>query len=207
MSDKAKQNLTVADKVTLSPAQRAELVQRVAAAKVLGRDAVIEAAKVTHAVIEAGLIGPKDKGGEWESQGDYAAALGVSGGNLSGLKALGKAMALGLGVDHPGFDAVYSQRQRLGKVAGKAVRLNTITAEAKRLAKTPRAVTPASTPAATPDKSEPEGVFTACDVIRKGIGDLSREDARTLVASLSTLLAEAKDRVKSAPADAEADAS
>ena len=198
---KGKQNLSIEDRPTLTPAQRRELVARVESARVLGRDAVIEAARVTHAVIEAGLIAPKDKGGEWETQGDYATALGVSGGNLSGLKALGKALALGLDTGHPAFDAVYSQRQRLGKVAGKAVRLNTITAEAKRLAKTPRAVTPASTPTATPDKAEPEGVFTACDVIRKGIGDLSREDARTLVASLSTLLAEAKDRVKAAPAE------
>lgn len=201
----SKQSLTAPgeERVTLTPTERAELVARVETARVLGRDAVVEAAKVTHAVIEAGLIGPADKGGEWETQGDYAKALGVSGSNLSGLKALGKALSLGLDVEHPAFDAVYSQRQALGKVAAKAVRLSTITAEAKRKAKTPRAVTPASTPTETEEESKPEGVFSAVSVIREGIPTLTREDARTLVASLSTLLEEAKQQVKAAPAEAQ----
>lgn len=198
----AGRNLSTEDTPTLTPTERAELVARVEAARVLGRDAVIEAARVTHAVIEAGLIGDTEKGAEWATQGDYATALGVSGGNLSGLKALGKAMSLGLDTGHPAFDAVYSNRQALGKIAKSATRLSAITAEAKRIAKTPRTVTPASTPTDTTPDETPEGVWTAVGVIRDGIGDLSREDARTLVASLSTLLAEAQAQVKAAPAEA-----
>jgi hypothetical protein len=189
---KSQQNLTLEDKVTLTPVQRAELVARVESARVLGQEAVVEAARVTHAVVEAGLIGDTDKGAEWSTQGDYAVALGVSGGNLSGLKALGKALALGLDTGHPAFNAVYANRQSLGKVAKSATRLSAITAEAKRLAK--------STPTAPVEADAPEGIWTAVSVIREGIGDLTREDARTLVASLSTLLEEAKGRVKSAPA-------
>jgi hypothetical protein len=152
------------------------------------------------------MIGDTSKGAEWATQGDYADALGVSDGLISGLKALGKAIALGLGEDHPAWDAVYSQRQSLGKVAAKADRLSTITAEAKRKAKATRSTTSNEEPKdETPeDDGTPEGVFVACEVIRKGIDDLTREDARTLVASLSTLLAEAKARVAAAPVPAKA---
>jgi hypothetical protein len=195
------QNLTIEDKGTLTPVQRAELVAKVEDLKERGKGLVVEQAKVTYAVVTGGMIGDTEKGAQWATQGDYADALGISGGLLSGLKTLGKAMALGLTEEHPAWDAVYSQRQSLGKVAAKADRLSTITAEAKRKAKATRAVTPASTPTATPEESKPEGVFTAVGVIREGIPTLSREDARTLVASLSTLLAEAKEQVKSAPAE------
>lgn len=183
--------------------ERAELVARVDAVRESGRSLVIEQARVTHAVIVAGLIGDTDKGAEWATQGDYADALGVSGGLLSGLKALGKAMALGLTPAHPAWEAVYSQRQSLGKVAAKADRLSTITAEAKRKAKATRAVKSGQEPG-TPEEEEnsaPEGVFSAVGVIREGIPSLSRADARTLAASLSQLLEEAKAQVKAAPAE------
>jgi hypothetical protein len=198
-----KKNLTApGEESTLTPAQREEIVAKVADLKERGKGLVVEQAKVTHAVVTGGMIGDTSKGAQWATQGDYAYDLGISGGLLSGLKALGKAMSLGLAEEHPAWDAVYSQRQSLGKVAAKADRLSTITAEAKRKAKATRAVTPASTPAdETPEEDEtPEGIWTAVGVIREGIGDLSREDARTLVASLSTLLEEAKAQVKAAPA-------
>lgn len=189
-------DLKVADEPTFTPEQAEEMRQRVDSARVLGRDAVIEQAKVTHAVVSLGMIG---KGKVWESQEDYATALGVSGGTISGLKTLGKAMSLGLAPEHPAWDAVYAKRQSLGKVASKATRLNTITAEAKRLAK-PRAVASASEPSKTPEPTADalESVQDALQYIREAIPTMDTAEATILANSLSTLLSDAQEQAKRA---------
>jgi hypothetical protein len=63
------------------------------------RDSRIAAARAAHAVEVAGLVG---KGGEWSSWNDYAErGLGYArgGGGITGLRRLGKALALGIDPD------------------------------------------------------------------------------------------------------------
>jgi hypothetical protein len=74
----------------------ASLVDR---SKKVDREARIACAKATHAAFEANLIGSD---GEWENQKAYAAALHVSEGQITGLKRLGQALALGVDPDEIG---------------------------------------------------------------------------------------------------------
>ena len=57
------------------------------------REARVHAAHATRYAVEQGLIGAD---GEWKTQDDYAAALGVSKGTVTGLKRLGVALAAGV---------------------------------------------------------------------------------------------------------------
>jgi hypothetical protein len=194
-------------KVTLTVEQRAELLARVDSAKVSTRDAVIEAARVTFAVVSSSLIGKHD-GAEWETQGDYARdGLGVSPGLVSGLLALGTAMDRGLTPEHPNFDVVYAQRQSIGKAAkedrkgfGHIVKAAKVAAKPK-----PRAVSPASesdTPATDTDTYTV--VVDALDAIRDMLGHLTADQSRAVSSSLVTLAQAATDRAKVAAAEEKA---
>lgn len=215
LTTSAHKDLTVEDSspVKVTATERAELVARVDRAKVGTRAAVIEAAKVTAAVMSSGLIG-SHAGAEWKDQGDYAArGLGVSGGTLSGLIALGTAMERGLGEDHTNFEVVYANRQSIGKAAKDPNHkgFSHIVTAAKHVAAgrkadgTVKAVTSAteSAPTAPPVAGDFEPVRVALDLIRDAIPTLSRGDARALLNSLATLSEDAGKRVKDAPAETE----
>lgn len=192
-----------------------EIRARVEDVKLKGREYVEEAARLTLAVFEGGFIG---KGRLYPEQGDYAKALGVSGGTISGWLTYGRALALGV----EGSDAatVYAHRQSVGKAlkgaksktaAMKAVR-QTINAKAKADAAkaTERNATRtnnATAPPAKPGKGEAwTAVEAALDTLRKSRTTLTADQRRTVVSSLSTLLAEYGNGSSSARSSEKSDA-
>lgn len=180
--------------LSYTPEQAAEVKARVEGMRVKGRELVIEAARITFGVVSSGMIG---KGKVWETQGDYAQALGVSGGTISGLLALGTAMDRGLTEGHRNFEVVYAQRQSIGKAAkdkghtgfSHIVKAAQVAAKPK-----PRAVAPASTTdTPTPDTSLYDQTVAALEFIRESLDALTADQSKAVSNSLVTLAQTAHD--------------
>lgn len=214
-----KAKATAGMKTRNTAAQVEEMRTRVETLRGQGQDIVIEQARLTLAVVDGGFIG-KEKdpttgkvitapGAAWQTQGAYAAALGVSPSYLSGLVSLGRAMARGIVPGHKEWDVVYLNRQSIGKAVapkdGKTPLVRDIVAAAKAgtravaagKAKDPRATADEKKAKATAAKAKAdEGTYPqvkeALAVLRSALkdGSLSPAQVTATRASLATLLAQ-----------------
>jgi hypothetical protein len=98
-------------KWSITPEQRVELLAAVREAKESTAQGRYLAAKATGIVVALEAIG---EGRTYATQGDYAAALGVSAATITGLKYLAVAVELGLTPAHPGWAVCSSKAGNLG---------------------------------------------------------------------------------------------
>jgi hypothetical protein len=74
------------------------------------KEARVLSARAVFAVTESGVIGTDEgKAAGWGTQGDYAAALGVSAGTITGLKRLGWMLDKGMTPDHEQWSLLSSK--------------------------------------------------------------------------------------------------